>query len=502
MRLSLICLPMVVTLNGCTWFKDKTDFESRLEKATNVDSPPGEVSDQKKVRWDGGGVIIGETDALAFTPESFLKAASSLVADNRLASIQGLVRAYPDIALQTLQETDPALVDKKALQLIASMLDSKWSNNDALQTYVTDVQSLPKRSSEQLDIRMRFWRFLKNHQPEEARKLKITKTLQTGHGAVLRAEFHRLESIAAMMNEQPDDSIKNLETAIGLVKETCPWYACKLQLLLGEFYRHANRWDDWKSTWETAVLTNSRLAQSHQSLDPQFWNRAAFLRPAGMAWPPEVVTNLKAILTELDVAETKNSMRLTSDESVVWFAIGMQHLRRAEGQNALLAFKKSEAGESNQHTAKVLQLYQARSLVATGQPGAASAILFRMVSDNEGTALADRAKAILASMKLQNGSVVQGLNLVQSAMQSVASWPRDEQTRARADYGLALLMRGQESEGLKQLEMAMVEFEKAGELEQARQCLWNRAKYFEKTQQKEEFRTASRKLTDLESRLH
>lgn len=497
------CCAFVGSLStGCTWFSEKPDFAARLEKEAQVDTPPAEVTDEKKVRWDGGGVIIGETDALAYTPDSYVQEISSLAAQRKLATIQGMVQAYPDIALQTLQESDTNAANRQALQLIASMLDTTWSNGDVWQTYVKDVTELPKRSDEQLDVRTRFWRYLKNHQPQQARKLRITKTLKREHGVVLRAEFHRLESIAAMMDEKHDDSISSLETAIQLVEEPCPWYACKLRLLLGEFYRHAKRWDDWKSTWQKAVIDNSQLASSHLSLDPQFWNRAAFLRPAGMEWPDEVIGNLKSVLMKLDVAETENSMRLTSDEAVIWFAIGMQHLRRAEGQNALLAFKKSEASESNQHTAKALQLYQARSLVATGQPGAASAILFRMVSTNEGTALADRAKAILGSMKLQNGSVIQGLNLVQSAIQSIESWPRDEQSRARADFGLALLMRGQETEGLRQLEIARTEFESAGELEQARQCLWNRAQYFEKTDQKDEFRTASQELNEMESRLY
>jgi len=473
-----------------------------LAKETNTEAPPADPGVSRKVRWDGGGVIIGETDALAFDPDSFLNTISTLLQANRLASVQGMVQAYPDIALQALQETEVDSANSRALQLVASMLDSTWSSEGAWQSFVTDVQALPRKSSERLDIRMRFWRYLKNNQPDKAQKLKITRTLSNEHGVILRAEFHRLESIAAMMNEKPEDSIEQLETAIELVRDSCPWYACKLKLLLGEFYRHAGRWDDWKSTWETAVTDNSQLARDQLSLDPQFWNRAAFLRPAGNPWPPKVVQNLKSVLGELDVAETQNTMRLTSDESVIWFAIGMQHLRRAEGQNALLAFKKSEAGESNQHSIKVMQLYQARSLVATGQPGAASAILFRMVSDNEGTALADRAKAILASMKLQNGSVAQGLNLVKSAMESIESWPRDEQSRARADYGLALLMKGQESQGLHQLDRAMQDFREAGELEQARQCLWNRAKYFEKTEQKEEFRMVSETLVELESRLY
>ena len=491
-----------MTCCGCTWFNDQSGFETKLEAETHVEKPPSDVTDSQKVRWDGGGVVIGETDSLAYSPDTFLKATARLIDEQRMAIVLGMVKTYPDIALQTLQETSPDTDHQMAFQMIGTFLDETWGNGQEWQKYSQDLQSLPKRSSEELDIRMRFWRYLKNNQPEQALKLKITKTLHREHGVMLRAEFYRLESIAGMMSGNQQASIGNLETAVELVAQPSPWFACKLQLLLGEFYRHADRTQEWKATWTDAVIANSRIARIHDKVDPQFWNRASFLRPAGLPWPNEVIDNLKSVLKQMDVAETGRSLRLTAADSVIWFAIGIEHLNRSEGQNALLAFKKSEASESAPASIKALKLYQARSLVSTGQPGAASAILFRMVSENEGSQLADRAKAILATMKLQNGSVTQGLNLIQSAMPSIESWPRGEQRRTRADYGLGLLMRGRESEGLKQLDLAQAQFEEAGEFDQARQCLWNRAKYLEKTEQTDKYREAALQLTELESRLH
>ncbi len=501
-----LCLMLACCLpSGCTWFNGDADLQARLEKETTVESPPAEVTDSQQVRWDGGGVIIGETDALAFTPEAYLNAVNRLLEADRIASVQGMVENYPDIAIQTLQEVDSSAAsqhNQQVLPMIASLLDTRCSVGDVWQTYVQDLQSLPRRSEEELDIRMRFWRYLKNDQPEKALNLKITRTLQREQGVMLRAEFHRLEAIAGMMAGKHESSIENLEQALDLIKTPSPWFASKLQLLLGEFYRHAERWDDWKSTWESAVIKNSKLSPNLQSIDPQFWNRAAYLRPAGMPWPQPVIENLRTLLAGEELIGDDQGLQLASEESVIWFVIGFRHLQRGEGQNALLAFKKAEASESKPLATRVLQLYQARSLLISGQPGAASAILFRMASEREGTILADRAKAILASMKLQNGSLIQGINLVESAMDSLGTWPRDEQLQTQADYGLALLMQGQETRGLRQLEQAGEQFALAGDMAQARQCLWNRAKYFELTEQKDQYRSATRELTKLESRLY
>ncbi len=504
LAMTILMITFSVNICGCQWQKiESLDVGKKLQSETNLkQSVPDDVTAQKKVRWDGNAVSIGEKDSLAFTADSFIGYVAELDSAKRNASIKDLVATYPDIALTTLQESDLSPDKQRAMQLIASMLDTTWSNRPIWQQYVADLATLPKRTKEKLDGRARFWRHLKNNQPDEALKLQLTKTLRREDGPVLRAEFHRLESIAAMMLGDHEKSIDHLTQAIQLIEQDCLWYASKLRLLLGEFYRHGGQWELWKSSWETAVTNNSRLAMAQNSIDPQFWDRAAFLRPAGMDWPDEAVNNLRGILKSWDVADTERSDRLGSDETVVWFAIAIQHLKRVEGQNAVLAFKKAEAGESNRQTIKALQLHQARGLVAAGQPGAASAILYRLVSENENTPLADRARAILGSMKLQNGSVAQGLNLIKAARSTSESWPTPERLRVQADYALALLMRGRESAGLEELDLAESEFEKSGQFEQLRQCLWNRAKYFEKIGQSDQQRQVSQRLAELETQLY
>lgn len=73
-------------------------------------------------------------------------------------------------------------------------------------------------------------------------------------------------------------------------------------------------------------------------------------------------------------------------------------------------------------------------MIDGGQPGPASAILIGLGSGEN--VLADRARAILASLKLQNGSLAQGMNLLQVAIETSNQWPTSERLRAQADMGL------------------------------------------------------------------
>ncbi len=192
-------------------------------------------------------------------------------------------------------------------------------------------------------------------------------------------------------------------------------------------------------------------------------------------------------------------MNSGDDEAVVWAIIGVQSLTRRESQNAILAFKKSEALATSQLLKNELQMHQAVAMIAGGQHGPASAILLRL-SSSEGL-LADRAKAILATMKLQNGSIAQGMNLLQSAIKTSDRWPTNERLRAHADYGLALLMRGREKQGVQLLNQVFDEFAANKSYEHATQCLWNLAKYFQTKEDDAEYQAYVARLQQFEKEL-
>ena len=201
--------------------------------------------------------------------------------------------------------------------------------------------------------------------------------------------------------------------------------------------------------------------------DPSFWKKAAFLRPVSTPWPDQVIERLEKALAKEGLRFPAS--KSTDKEAVVWAIVGTQSLKRHESQNAILSFKKCEALVGDRSLKEELQMQQALSMIDSGQQGPASAILLRLGSTN--SLVGDRAKAILATLKLQNGSLAQGMNLLQSAIASSAQWPAAERLRAQADYGLAYLMRGKEEQGVSLINQVYGEFVRHKNFDHAAQCL-------------------------------
>ena len=517
----ILAMTIAVVITGCASFNlnpngNKNTFgrlgfgkpsgSKLLDKLTknNKDdesmSPPAPTS---KLRWDGGGVILGETDSPVFSTQAFVEGVAELLSNNRPGTVKHLVRKYPDVALKVLQEINPDPQNALTLQTIAANFDEVWCTDQGQQgwqDYITDLTG--DKEGKLLLIKQQFWEHLKTHQPRKSLDLGLVNSLPRNANVMLAVEFYRLESIALMMNDDFEASIKRLQTSISLVDPACKYQSNQMSLLLGEFYRHSGQLDLWKSTWKSAVESQSELVQSEKLLDPSFWTRAAYLRPAGMDWPEQTTAGLKSYLDTFEFVSAREAILDATSESIVWLTVGMQHLGRDEGQNAILALKKAEAATTNSDLTDLLRLYQARALVMSAQPGAASTILFRMMSKNEGKLIADRAGAILGAMKLQNGAIGQGTNLLRSAIKTADQWPRDERLRAQADYALALLVKGSESEGTALLSQAQREFEAIGDVDQAHQCLWNLAQYFSKTENRELEKQAVARLADFERAIY
>jgi hypothetical protein len=505
----------LVVLSGCSSFefdndkdkdlldsidgdKPKTSLMQKL-RAKSAESNSIESAVKKKIRWDGDGVVLGEIDSSVFSADSFRDTVDQLIKDERFSTIKNLVRKYPDVAITVLQEANPNLHDSRVLQLIAQNFDTLWCSSNgrqstAWQSFIVDMTSTGHKAKGLLELKNQFWDHLKRDEPKKAIALKLVNNLPRETDIVVAAEFYRLESIAYMMDGEFSQATRRLRQSLEQLENVSPYQVARLKLLLGEFHRHNGELKEWKSSWAEAVNLQASLLQGRDLKDPSFWSRAAYLRPANTDWPKSAMDQLRTHVLGREVEIAGNMI----DDSVVWMAIGLQHNDRTEGQHAVLAFKKSEAACGDKAVRDQLQLFQARAMLLAAQPGASSAILIRLISEYEGQPLADRAQAILGAMKLQNGAIGQGINLIQSSMKSVGQWPRSERLRAQADYGLALLVSGNEQEGLSYLDRVQQEFAALGEFDHAHQVLWNKAKYFEKTEQKQRFTAAQNELADVE----
>lgn len=497
----------ILLLVGCSVFRTTkgTSLESEVGQADTratdtaelaepdaVDrSQPNETESGKvsKVRLDGS-LSLGDTDHLAYEPEQLAVALAELYSAGQLASAQTLVRDYPDVVAKIMLQPNTQRLTRKQQSELCDQYAKLWtSDTSGIQQLKNSLASGTTVSV--LQQHKTFLTQLENNRPEEALRLRIGR--QLSEPSLLHAESLRLEGMAKLMLEDHAGAAAKFSQAVEILDSKQPVEANRIRLLLGESWRRAGDENAWKEAWTQAVMSHSALLVNRQLADPQFWKQAAFLRPVSAPWPEKVTDRLYEFNRKygLDHEERQRS------EASVWMTIGLNSLRRHESQNAILSFKKAEALVSDRFLKKELQLKQALAMIDGGQPGPASAILFR-ISSETGT-IADRAKAILATMKLQNGSLAQGMGLLQAAIQSSNQWPADERLRAQADYGLAYLMRGKEQQGVALLEQIYREFLSRGDYPQAIQCLSNIATYFEKTDKPGEHRAVVARLKKLEA---
>lgn len=442
-----------------------------------------------------GGLSLGDTDNIAFTPESLSLVLNELIEAEKWNSLRSLVGLYPDVVTKILMGPGDSSLSPQQLIEVAKLFDHQWSGNgnDTWQSFVVATRS-PGQRSDFVQSRIQFLKLLENDEPAKALNLGLSQTRNDQLPVIARSEALRLEGIAHMMLEQHSESIDHFAKAMSLLKVSHPYQASKTALLLGESQRHAGALEEWTSSWELAIDIQSRWLARRGLQDPAFWKQAAFLRPASTPWPGEVIGRLENSLRNenLDFGFDQT----TDIEAVVWAIIGTQSLKRHEPQNAILAFKKSEALVSSPSLKEELQMQQALAMINGGQQGPASAILLRLGSKS--SLLGDRAKAILATLKLQNGGLAQGMNLLQSAIKTSNQWPTSERLRAQADYGLAYLMLGREEQGIALLNQVRSEFVKQKSYDHAAQCQANIVTYYEKTDQRSKYKSAVAMLKELE----
>jgi len=500
---SLICASLCIT--GCSMFNSEPEKSKKgglknafgkKESRSDLDAVLKNSAPNEKAIRLSGGLTLGDTENLAFTTDELAALFDTLLAEKKTNSVRGLVGLYPDIVTDLLTSAESTTLSWSRLDEIAQLFDQQWSGNgqDTWEDYIRTLSRNTKDSSF-AQTRNDFLKLLQNNEPQRALDLRIREKFARNRNAIIQSESLRLEGIAYLLLEQHKKSSERLATAMQVLTESHPYQASKIGLLLGESQRHAGALDQWKQSWGTAIELQSRWLSERGLSDPSFWKKAAFLRPVSTPWPDRVIARLEKSLH-------RENMRFTSEkssdkEAVVWAIVGTQSLKRHEAQNAILSFKKCEALVSTRSLKEELQMQQALAMVDSGQQGPASAILLRLGSSK--SLVSDRSKAILATMKLQNGSLAQGMNLLQSAIGTSNQWPVAERLRAQADYGLAYLMRGKEKQGITLLNQVYDEFVKQENFEHATQCLSNIAMYYEKTEQTVKYREAIERLESLES---
>ena len=295
---------------------------------------------QEKVRL-AGGLTLGDTDNLAFTTDALADVLSELASAEKWNSLRGLVALYPDIVTNILLESAGSL-DQSQRIAVAKLFDQQWegSGDEGWEDFVSSTRPFIKGKNF-VQMRSEFLQLIENNQLDEALDLKLARSTAKNDSIIAQAEALRLEGIAHLMLGDHRHCISDLEEAMSLLRSSHPYQASQVGLLLGEAHRHAGQTEEWKSSWQTAIEIQSRWLAERGLGDPAFWSKAAFLRPVSTEWPSSVIRRMEHSLRDenLEFGPDKS----TASEAVVWATVGTQSLKRHESQNAILAFKKSEA---------------------------------------------------------------------------------------------------------------------------------------------------------------
>ncbi len=189
----------------------------------------------------------------------------------------------------------------------------------------------------------------------------------------------------------------------------------------------------------------------------------------------------------------------TGGEAALWANVGQWRLQRDEPQAALVALKRSESLTPDPSIRGRLQLLQAKALVRLGQTPAATAILVQAAGGTD-PRLARPALAVLGAARLREGGTQQGFQLLRRAVEEdpTVQWPK--RAEAEADLGLAHLLLGDETAGLRWLHQAQETFEATGQYDALFQSLENELACLEQAQQQEAARRVRQRLDQTSAR--
>ena len=497
-----LLLPAVL-LTGCSglwWHPAKS--ECQLPEST-ASAATGSL----QVRIGGDGFALGDVEQSGMLPREFLEVVDSHLRAGCTAAAVHWIQLYPDVALSVLREAPSTQASASVLHAVAAAHDEQCSRCPDDATWSALMRDRQQRPAfyEAYDVqRQQFMIDLQNGRVKEALARSLVPASRGAPGTVLEIDALRLTGIAFVLDERPQEATPVLDKALALSAREHPYQAANLLLLSSDAKRRSGDGLGADRAWLDAVGLMGQLASSPISIqDPVLWERAAYLRPVNCPWPTDLTQQLANLNARLGIrAESPPagppaaSPTAGTNEAEVWVTIGLGRLVRNEPQAALAALKRAESMTVHPVAADRLRLLETKALVRLGQEAAATALLVNLASNND-VVVACSASAMLGSLRLQQGSVLQGLQLLRRAVETNANvlWP--ERTEAMADLGLAYLLAGDEMSGLRWLHVAQQEFEGSGDRDSLKQSLENEVAYLEIAKKSEQSAAVRHRLAAL-----
>jgi tetratricopeptide (TPR) repeat protein len=482
---------------------------SSRDLARTLSKPPPEPL---KVKANTSGLTFLERENEEVR-DRFRGHLESLVRDEHFSTARTWVHRYPEVALEVLRSSALESPDDPTLAIVAAGYDELiregklgsmafgWSE------LIRNRQSGMREHQPYVDARKKTLQFLEQGEVELAVEVPLV-ALAEPLEPPLKIDARRLHATAHFLTGRTGEAIRALEEGIELATKHDPREGAELSLWLSDAYRREERHAEATQAWQRAVLAGGELLARRQPIrDPNFWDRASFLRPVDQTWPQAVEP---ALWTASGLTHSRNlpnhygtpggdlpSFDPRLVDVAVWTCIGQWRLDRGEADAALVALKKSETLANDRQLGDQVRLCQARAMYQLEQIGAATAILVGL-SQSETEAVARASTALLGSIKLQTGHSTLGLRMLKRALDSDVEWPG--RAEAEADLGLAWLMAGDETQGLRWLQTARRRFESAGDYESLARTLYNEREYWKSTKQQKKASEPAEQLAALEKR--
>lgn len=234
---------------------------------------------------------------------------------------------------------------------------------------------------------------------------------------------------------------------------------CRLQSQLGM----------WSENWRLAVVAAMRLGEPIP--DPVLWEKICVQRPEMAPWPNAVTTGLTPHLARrgIDVIQKWN----VAEEGLVWAAIGAWRLDRAEGSDALAAFKRAETYSAAPDWRAWTHIQQAKALMQLEQMTAAASLLTPVIERTD-SRFRPVALAALGAGKFSDGHTHQARVFLEQALKS-SSFPG--RASAEADLALVYLTLGDADRGLQLIHTAQAQFRANGDFDQLLASLENEMRF-------------------------
>ncbi len=476
-RLLAAVLLACVPLTGCV-----------LTDKSHTAAKPKTSASKPAVQVDPGAKAVGLGDCSTLAAEAFVAKVRQLLDDAKTEATQRYCARFPDLMLESLRTATEANAASAALLAIAAQYDDMCATAEpeaGWQALLQDRAKRPKRYADYFKLRAQWTQLMKAGNHAEAAALPLLDRVPANPVPVLlRIDALQLTGTALSLGEKPVEAVAAFRQAVELAKPY-PHHASYLLLQEGDALRRANQAAGADACWEQATTT--AVGQlNHSVADPSFWDRAAVQRPTTLAWPNAVCQEAARYgRVSEEAGEGTDGIAVASfkpdgngtGEVAVWTSVGRAHLQRGEPRLALVAFKRAEAWAAGNHQRDELQLLEAEALAQLKQTTAALAILSGLSKKPE--RISCPALAMVGSLRLQAGSVQQGLLILRRAVEEHEGFDWPDRGEAEANLGLAYLMANDEASGLRWLHAAERRFEADGDIASLRQALENEANFLE-----------------------